>query len=185
LSIEEDGGGRRHHTQEVRRVRGSKVSEAARQRPVELGEVDADPDPFERRLDARGELRRALAVLGSARDEVVQLRDERWDGEQADENEHERDRDIDDHDRQRAIQRRVVVDAIDERRQQVCERPRGDEDDDDVRDLCDGDPTESEHLDRQIHDREHHQGLQELMFPRAQAHGAHGMGARDGYHRLP
>ena len=59
------------------------------------------------------------------------------------------------------------------------------EDDDDVRDLCDGDPTECEHLDREVHDREHHQGLKELMLPRAESHGPHGMGAREGYHRLP
>jgi len=57
-------------------------------------------------------------------------------------------------------------------RQQIRERPRRDEDEDDVRDLRDRDPTEGEHLDGEIQDREHHQHLEQLMFPCAEPHAA-------------
>ena len=59
--------------------------------------------------------RGTVAVLGSSHDEIVQLTHEARNDERECSRENERDPDVHDHDAERAVQRRPLVDAIHKR----------------------------------------------------------------------
>ena len=98
------------------RMLSPRLSEALGQRPVERGQIHVDAETGQDRLDARGELRRTLAVFRSSQQEVVELRHEWRDREQADADDHQAHRDVHDDDGERAIEGGHDVDPAHERR---------------------------------------------------------------------
>jgi hypothetical protein len=112
--VEEDACGGRDEPEGVRGDGPRDLREPRRDLSVKLGHADREPRPLQTLLQSDDLARRAVAVLGSAHDQVVQLSHQSGDGECECPREDESDADIDHDYAERAIQRRPLVDAIHE-----------------------------------------------------------------------